>query len=533
MNMKKVIITLLILTFSVCMIGNIKCYAASGSFSLGKSSVSIKKGKSTTVKLTVKNCEGAFTVSSSDISIATVSISNDGWIDSSATITIKGKKKGTATITVVAADVADTNANEVTGSKTIKVTITDTSSSNNSSGSSISNNNTTETKVSTDATLKNLGITPNDFSGFKKATTAYNVTVPYETEKINIYATATSSKATVTGTGLKTLSVGTNTFKVKVTAEDKKTTKTYTLNITRKKEADNEQDNEISTDATLKNLGITPEKYDFSGFRKMTTNYDVTVPYEAKEIKIYAEVNNSKSTITGTGSKKLDIGLNTFKVKVTAEDKKTTKTYTLKITREEEKNDEKPIENESVEKPNENQITGLTNLEIEGLNLTPTFSNDIYQYEIVTDEDINKLDIKTETSSEDITVEIIGNENLQKGENVITLLVYNSKKDETTTYQIITNLQDKIDLTDVNNSMSSVQRALLAKKVIIIGVLIIIVMLIIVFIVKRNKILSKNEFLENNDKVDLSDDVDMFERINENTENKKKKHKKSKGKRFK
>jgi len=548
MKLKKSIITLLILFFSIFIIGNVKCYAATGSFSIKPTSLSVKKRKTTTVTLTVKNCEGTFTVASSDTSIATVSISDndsdgDGWITSTATIKIKAKKAGTATITVSASDVSDTSENEVTGSKTIKVTVTD-STSNNTSGSSSGDSNLsdkdTTNKLSIDATLKNLGIKPYDFTGFKKATTSYSVTVPYEAEKVSIYADASHSKATVTGTGSKKLEIGENTFKVKVTAEDKKTTKTYTLNITRKKEA------EISTDATLKNLGITPTEYDFSGFRKMTTSYDIKVPYDAKEIKIYADASNSKSTVTGIGTETLDVGLNTFKIKVTAEDKKTTKIYTLNITREEEKEiieelteEDEPIKQEneiSNDKTEEPNVIGLTNLAIEGLELTPTFSNDIYEYKVVAPVDIKVLDIKTERSSDDITIDIVGNTNLQPGENVVTLLVYNSKKDETTTYQIIANLEDKIDLTDVNNSISSVQRAQNAKKAIIIGGIIIIIMLTVVFIIKRNKLLSRNEFMENYnepDKINLSKEGSLFERINENTEETVKKRKKSKGKRFK
>ena len=537
MNIKKSIITLIILIFSIFILGNVKCYAASGSYSISKRSVTLKKGKSTTSTLSVKECMGAFTVKSSDTAIATASISADGWTEgANLTITIKGIKKGSATITITPTQVGMTDTGEeITSelkSKTIKVTVTDNSSNSSSSDSSSSNSNSTETKVSSDATLKNLGITPSqyDFTGFKKATTSYSVTVPYEAEKISIYATANNSKATVTGTGSKTLKVGTNTFSVKVTAEDKKTTKTYTLKITRKKEA------EVSTDATLKNLGITPSEYDFTGFRKMTTTYTVSVPYEAEEINIYADANNSKATVTGTGSKTLKVGVNTFSIKVTSEDKKTTKTYTLKITREKEK--EEVVENTEDEekKTVETSTEGIINLEIEGLTLTPSFSNDVYEYNVKASTDTNSLDIKTEKSSDDITIDIVGNEALQTGENVITLLVYNSKKDETTTYQIIANLEDEIDLTEVNNSMSKVQRELLAKKIIIIGTLVVIAMLIIVFLVQRNKVLSKNEFLENNnkdDRIDLSKDESMFERINENTETIKKKTKKKKGKRFK
>lgn len=458
MNLKKNIITLLILIFSIYILGNVKCYATTGSFSVSKSSVSLKKGNSSTVTLTVKNCEGAFTVTSSDTSVATASISNDGWVSGTATITIKAKKAGSAKITVTATNVADNQEEpqDVTGSKTIKVTVTDTTNSSNTSNKSTTNN---------------------------------------------------------------TASNNTNN------ENDNKPTET-----------------KVSTDATLKNLGITPSQYDFTGFRKMTTSYSVTVPNSVETISIYAYANDSKATVTGTGSKKLTDGINTFSVKVTAEDKKTTKTYTLKITKEKEEekttDDEEKINQENNDnKKEENDIVGLTNIQVEGLELTPSFSNDIYEYNVTASSDTNALDIKTEKSSDDISIEIVGNEDLKLGENVITLLVYNSKKDETTTYQIVATLENpKVDLTEVNDSMSKVQRELLAKKIIIIGTLVVIVMLIIVFVVQRNKILSKNEFLENNDKegrIDLSKDESMFERINENTEVVKKKTGKKKGNHFK
>ena len=130
MKNRKIFITLLILIFSIFTLGNVKSYAATGKFTLSTSSVSIKKGKSAKITLTVKNCEGTFMVSSSDSSIATVNITDndsdgDGWITSTATIKVSGKKKGTATISISASDVADTDANEVTGTKTIKVNVTE------------------------------------------------------------------------------------------------------------------------------------------------------------------------------------------------------------------------------------------------------------------------------------------------------------------------------------------------------------------------------------------------------------------------
>ena len=85
------------------------------------------------------------------------------------------------------------------------------------------------------ATLSNLGIRPNDFSGFKPNTYSYTTEVPNDVEKIEVYASKGHSGQTISGTGTnKTLKVGENKFNVTVTAEDGKTTKTYTINVIRK-----------------------------------------------------------------------------------------------------------------------------------------------------------------------------------------------------------------------------------------------------------------------------------------------------------
>ena len=68
---------------------------------------------------------------------------------------------------------------------------------NNNSNSNSNNTNTTKPKETTkqpekssEAVLSNLGIKPNDFSGFKASKTSYDITVPKDVEKVNVYATA-------------------------------------------------------------------------------------------------------------------------------------------------------------------------------------------------------------------------------------------------------------------------------------------------------------------------------------------------------
>lgn len=70
---------------------------------------------------------------------------------------------------------------------------------------------------------------------FDKDTLTYDLgEVENSVDKVTITATAEDTKATVNGTGEKALAVGSNELKVIVTAEDGTTTKTYTINVTRK-----------------------------------------------------------------------------------------------------------------------------------------------------------------------------------------------------------------------------------------------------------------------------------------------------------
>ena len=142
--------------------------------------------------------------------------------------------------------------NATTNSTTSSPTTNSNSTNNNSNGNS-NNANSTSTQKSNVAALSNLGIKPNDFTGFNKNKTSYNVEVPYETEKVSVYATAANNGKVTSGTGNKTLQVGANAVNVVVTAEDGKTTKTYTLNIVRK-EQEVKEENTISEGNVVENI---------------------------------------------------------------------------------------------------------------------------------------------------------------------------------------------------------------------------------------------------------------------------------------
>ena len=66
----------------------------------------------------------------------------------------------------------------------------------------------------------------------------------------------------------------------------------------------------------MKSLGIKPEKYDFSGFKKDKTEYSVQVPEDVEEIEVYAEATSEKAKISGTGKVQLKNGKNKILINV-------------------------------------------------------------------------------------------------------------------------------------------------------------------------------------------------------------------------
>ena len=245
MNLKTVfkkekIILFILILMAILIIPNISF--GKGSFSISSSSKSITKGSSSSLTISAKNCAGQFKITSSNSSVVSVS-SSSIWLDSSSSsITLKAKSTGTATITITAVDVTDTDLNDITGSKTCRVTVKSASSSGGSSsggGSSYSGSSSggsktnTEEEKSSDATLKELSIKEGKLSPkFDKSENEYTLTVPNEVTKLNITATPNDSKATVSVKGNKDLKVGENTVTIVVTAEDG-TTKNYVIKVTK------------------------------------------------------------------------------------------------------------------------------------------------------------------------------------------------------------------------------------------------------------------------------------------------------------
>lgn len=162
----------------------------------------------------------------------------------------------------------------------------------------------------------------------------------------------------------------------------------------------------VSKNANLKELHLDVEGLSPS-FSKNITNYNIIIQ-DINNINVNAIPEDSKAKISIKGNTNLKIGLNKIAIKVTAEDGKTTKTYTINAT----KTNNPDLANATLE-----------NLAIENVTLDPEFNKDITEYTTELSSEISSLNILAVPQIEGASINIQGNENLNFGENIITITV--------------------------------------------------------------------------------------------------------------
>ena len=210
------------------------------------------------------------------------------------------------------------------------------------------NESSTETTVkekSSNANLKDFGIKPHDFSGFKPDNTSYKVTVPADTESVEIYAILQDENAKITGTGIKDLEPGDNNFDVTVIAEDG-TKKTYKINIIRDGEGKGQQeDKEEEEFAEKQNTEAVQEQYSGDGLASLkienlelspsfdTVIYEYTAKYigENTSLDIKTTTTDPYYTVEITGNEELKEGENIINVLVSDPDGKNIATYQITV----------------------------------------------------------------------------------------------------------------------------------------------------------------------------------------------------------
>ncbi len=336
----------------------------------------------------------------------------------------------------------------------------------------------TRAEPSTDALLKSLTVQDQNGSQLKMLAfhpdeTSYSLTVPYETTGVSFTPTANYAGATIeilekgglipsqvpSGNTSKVFQLEeagkTKTFEITVTAEDGKTTKTYTMNFVRELP---------SSDARLKKLQVDNVD-DFSPvFVSNKTSYDAIVsegadgvvitptadhPGATIRIILDADEDNASNSIvvpSGQASELIDIIKveQDVQIEVTAQDGVTKMVYTIHFT-------------------NENLIEKTSNADLRRLEInyglmTPNFKPAITEYEVTVPEDTYSVDILPKADDPLAEVHVfagtkeIGDydgyyaEALEDGENPITIEVTSPDETVTKTYtvNVYRNEEDKL-----------------------------------------------------------------------------------------
>ena len=136
-------------------------------------------------------------------------------------------------------------------------------------------------------------------------------------------------------------------------------------------------------------------------------------------------------------------------------------------------------------------VFGLSKLEIKNQTLSPKFDVETYEYTIGLKEDISSLEIEAVANNENANVEIIGNENLKDGENVITILVTNAETEEVATYQIIVNKNTQTEgVAKVNWLQPSTWGT---REKIIVGIIGALILVIIILIIVKIRLAKRED----------------------------------------
>ena len=212
-----------------------------------------------------------------------------------------------------------------------------------------------------------------------------------------------------------------------------------------------------SNNANLKSIsldveGITPE------FSKDNLEYYLIVDLSIENIKVDAIPEDSKSTVTVRGNSNLEEGENTIDIIVKAENGDT-KAYKIHVTRTEDLRF---------------SDASLKSLSVKGFDFYPSFKSNIYNYNLLINEKIDKLDILAETEVEEASFEITGNENLAEGDNLIKIVVTAQNGEATREYKINAYISSKtVKTQQMNTKQAYVLIAILGLAIIVTGAVVI------------------------------------------------------------
>ena len=236
-------------------------------------------------------------------------------------------------------------------------------------------------------------------------------------------------------------------------------------------------------------------------FNRSQTSYILSFPYDfdyktLEKISINAVKEDTKEKIEGTGVKAVKVGTNVYNLVVTAENGET-RTYAIKL-----------IKPEISEDKNMRLATlKLTYIDESGksveLPLDKTFNAETFEYSLNVESIVKsiKIDATLPEGSEGIKVSVSGNEDLQDGENVITITLFNEHDDtENPKKTIYTIKVNKAAAVTAETAIMQPAEKTPEKKVnfkliigIILGIILLLIMILIILLIVSKKQSKDNE----------------------------------------
>lgn len=236
-------------------------------------------------------------------------------------------------------------------------------------------------------------------------------------------------------------------------------------------------------------------------FNRSQTSYILSFPYDfdyktLEKISINAVKEDTKEKIEGTGVKEVKVGTNVYNLVVTAENGET-RTYAIKL-----------IKPEISEDKNIRLATlKLSYIDESGksveLPLDKTFNAETFEYSLNVESIVKsiKIDTTLPEGSEGIKVSVSGNEDLQDGENVITITLFNEHDDtENPKKTIYTIKVNKAATVTAETAIMQPAEKTPEKKVnfkliigIILGIILLLIIILIILLIVSKKQSKDNE----------------------------------------
>lgn len=171
-----------------------------------------------------------------------------------------------------------------------------------------------------------------------------------------------------------------------------------------------------------------------------TSNMTANVGKDTSSITINASAEDSGATVSGTGTKSLNYGKNTFTITVKAPSG-ATKNYTITINRED---------------PRSNNAN-LSSLKVSGGDLTPGFNKNTTTYSMTVPFSVSSLDIKANAEDSKAKVSISGNNNLPAEATTRVLVTVTAENGSTKVYAInVTREKDPNKPKSNNNYLTTI-----------------------------------------------------------------------------